>query len=185
MRVPGGLAPDDSLFLFQGVYSNQRSQSVLVDWFAVPFQGTRPQPIVAREEAIRRSGLVGVQGNPGTESVPAVLTSLREAAVEAARAHMQALRARRAEDISAPLREGMRALAGWRDKSLKLIYDRRLVASKGGAAPPTQVRRRLEAEEREIKSIYDERQRWITQGMRTVDEPYLRLAAVFVRADLA
>ena len=185
VRVPDGLDPDDCLFLFQGVYSNQRSQSVLVDWFAVPFQGSTPQAVIPREEAIRRSGLIGVKGNPGIAHVPDTLASLRMPAVETAKAHMQNLRSVRATEIAGPLRDGMRALTAWRDSSLKLINDRRLLAAKGGATIPTPIRRRLEAEERGVQAAYEDRRQWIDQGLRTVDEPYLRLAAVFVRADLA
>jgi len=185
VRVPDGLDPDDCLFLFQGVYSNQRSQSVLVDWFAVPFQGNTPQDVIPREEAIRRSGLIGVQGNPAIAHVPDMLASLRMCAVEAARTHMQDLRSARATELAGPLRDGMRALIAWRDSGLRLIKERRMLAAKGGATIPGPIRRRLNAEEREVQAAYEARRQWIERGLQTVTEPYLRLAAVFVRADLA
>ena len=184
VRVPDGLEPDDVLFLFQGVYSNQRSQSVLVDWFAVPFQGTVPQPTVPRDEVLRRCGLRDVQGNPGVEAIPAVLPSLRQAAVDRARDHMKELRNQRAAQLGDPLRQGLRELAAWRDRSQKRLADQRLVAARGGAKVPAPIRRRIEAEERFVQTTYEERKLWIEQGIKTVPEPYLRLAAVFIRADL-
>lgn len=184
VRVPRGLEPDDALFLFQGVYSNQRSQSVLVDWFAVPFQGTKPRPVIPRDEALRRSGLRDVQGNPGVTQVPTVLQSLREKAVDKAREHMEALRSQRAQQLSGPLRSGMRALSDWRTKSLERLERQHLAATKDGARLPAQTRQRIEREQRLVERIYAERKEWIEIGMKTVHEPYLRLAAVFARADL-
>jgi len=183
VRVPGDLEPDDALFLFQGVLSNQRSQTVLVDWFAVPFRSGKAGAVLSRDEALRRSGLRDVRGNPGTETVPASLAPLRTTAVEKAREHMQSLRLNRAGEISKPLRDGLRKLLAWRDKSSKRLHDERLSASKGGATVPVHQRRRLDAQEKEVQDVYEERKRWI-ERMETVPEPYLRLAAVFVRPDL-
>ena len=124
VSVPSRLEPDDALFLFQGIFSNRRSQTVLVDWFAVPFRADEPQPPVPWDEALARTGLRDVQGNPGTETVPASLPGLRQAAVARAREHMLALRAQRAEQLAAPLRSGLRALSAWREKSLEILKDR-------------------------------------------------------------
>ncbi len=185
VRVPGGLEGDDAHFLFQGVYSNGRSQNVLVDWFAVPFRGSRVGDVITRSECLRRSGLLEVKGNPGATSVPPALNALRHPAVEQAQRHMTNLRKERAEAIGEPLRAGIRELMAWRAKSLQRIANERTLASKGGNAIPTPTRRRLDAEQKEIDAVYEERKRWIEQGLRTVHEPYLRLAAVFIRADLA
>ena len=57
------------------------------------------------------------------------------------------------------------------------------MAAKGGKLPALR-RRRIEDAERHVNDAYKERSLWIDQGMRTVAEPYLRLAAVFVRSDL-
>ena len=184
VSVPSGLEPDDALFLFQGIFSNRRSQTVLVDWFAVPFRADVPQPSVSWDEAIVRSGLRNVKGNPATKTVPAILPDLRQAAVAQAREHMHALRGQRAEQIAAPLRSGLRALSAWRDKSLDILKSERTLAAKAGKVPEPR-RRRIEADERHVNAAFKERREWIDQGMRTVPEPYLRLAAVFIRSDLA
>ncbi len=38
----------------------------------------------------------------------------------------------------------------------------------------------LNAAETEVEKTYAERERWVTQSMRTVEEPYLRIAAVLI-----
>lgn len=184
VRVPRGLAPDDALFLFQGVYSNHLSQSVLVDWFAVPFRDKKPQAVIGWDAALERSGLRNVTGNPGVEGVPASLLGLRTEAVAAARSHMEDLRNHRAAEIGKPLRAGLGSLGAWRDRSLRRLAGERAKLAHGTGIISAPKRRRIDAEEKEVRDLYEERHRWIQQGIRTVDEPYLRLAAVFVRADL-
>lgn len=184
VTVPAGLAPDDALFLFQGIYSNHRSQAVLVDWFAVPFRDGVPQSPVPWEQALDRAGLRDVKGNPGAEMIPASLLDLRQTAVDSAREHMRAIRAQRAEQVSAPLRAGIRELLAWKEKSHnRLLRQGQLAFDKRGA-PLTALEKRLEGDRRHVDAVYQERKRWIEDGMRTVEEPYLRLAAVFVRPDL-
>jgi len=95
---------------------------------------------------------------------------------------MVELRKQRAVQIAGPLREGHRALVSWHDKSLARLEQQRLSATKGGKIPiPT--RRRIEQDEKTVKATFAERERWIA-GLKTVQEPYLRLAAVFARTEL-
>jgi ERCC4-related helicase len=175
--------PVDALFLFQGVFSNQLSQSVLVDWFAIPFRAGRALPSIVLDEALSASGLTEFKGNPATLEIPAALSTWREPAVEAARAHMNTMRLQRAEQFADPLRAGQRALKLWHDRTGKRLNDERLLASRNGVTTPVPIRKRIERETHDADEIYKERLRWIDQVMRTVSEPYLRLAAVFVRAD--
>jgi hypothetical protein len=42
---------------------------------------------------------------------------------------------------------------------------------------------RLERERNEADRIQEEFRRWIDEGVRTVDDPYLRLAAVILRQE--
>ena len=180
--VTGGLGDDDALFCFQGIYSNLNSQSVIVDWFAVPFQGKKAMPTIPYSEVLARSGLTDGGGNPGNTQVPEHLMDLRVRAVGHATEHMAQIRKDRASDIGNKLRDNLRSLKIWHDSGLKLIEDKETLARKGGSTVPTQKARRYKAERQEIQRIHDERRQWVTKTLQTVPAPYLRLVAVFIPA---
>lgn len=164
--VAGDLGGDDALFLFQGMFSNQRSQPVIVDWFGVPIRAGAVGEVVDLDQALERSGLRVGASNTASTDVPATLSGHRAEAVAAAREHMARLRAERASSLSQMLTESVRKLSAWKRETQRL-------ASKRGDPRAAD----------EAEKIYDERKQWIDQTLRTVAEPYLRLAAVFTRAD--
>ena len=100
--------------------------------------------------------------------------------VEVARIHMRDLRNQRAADIGEPLREGLRKVKRWHDQRLE-DFDRwrdALVAKQGKLRSDQE--KRLEGERNEVSKRHQARRDWITEGMQTVPEPYLRVAAVLI-----
>ena len=98
LRVSQGLEPGTSAFLFQGLYSNKRSQPMIVKWFAVPFKNDEPGAPISFEELRDLTKLKGSPSNPtGSLSAQqaAKLNDLRTRASRAAREFMKQQRAER------------------------------------------------------------------------------------------
>lgn len=182
--VSGDLDGHDAVFLFQGVQSNQNGQPVIVDWFGIPFSGKTPAAPLALERVLELSGLQQARGNPGSFDVPDQLQACLEPAVEAARSHMEEQRRETQNALAIEVRDGTRKLADWRTRSLRRLDEQEARSRKGTAAAPAPVRKRIQAERREIEALYAERKSFVDR-IRAVEEPYLRVAAVIVRADLA
>ena len=179
--VAGGLAGRDAVFLFQGVQSNRNGQPVIVDWFGVPFQGGEAQATMPLAEVVDLSGLRDAKGNPGAFEVPPSLEARLGPAVAAAREHMAARRKEREGVLALAVRDGLRQLKQWKASSLQRLDDQETRSRKGTGAAPANVRKRLAAERAEVEALYGEREEFV-ERIRAVDEPYLRLATVFVPA---
>lgn len=183
LRINGGLDPGTSAFLFQGQYSNKRSQPLIVDWFAVVFHGQKPGEVLSFEELRDRTGLGSAPSNP-TGGLSAEqrqhLEALRAPAAEAAGGHMNALRLQRAVDLSSSLKENLQTLKAWADARIDVLEKSTFTKpaeGQGGINP-----RRVKQARREIEQtnqLLKERKDWVTKGLSTSPAPYLRLAAVF------
>ena len=183
LKMAHGIGPGERVFIFQGMFSNERSQPVLVDWFGVRVQDGAPSGIVSLAEIARDVGLNGMPSNPGgglTEGESTKLTALLEPVVDIAREHMKALRNRRAEEIGGPLKENIRKLKRWRDRRVRDLDQRRddLMNKRGRVRVDQQ--RILEDVREETEKLYRDRHEWVTKVLRTVPDPYLRLAAVLI-----
>ncbi|MEQ8765812.1 MAG: helicase-related protein [Planctomycetota bacterium] len=182
LRMARGIEPGQRYVLIQGQVSNGRSQPVLVEWFAVRFEGDRRDGIEPFAELARRTGLTDQTANPGGELVAHERDALKELlpeAVAAGREHLDSLRNQRAATLSAPLREGLSKLRDWKDKRLALLDERRAKKAEKGSLRKDE-KRRLEDERQHVERLYDSRRQWIEEGMRTNPEPYLRVAAILV-----
>jgi superfamily II DNA or RNA helicase/predicted nucleic acid-binding protein len=184
LTLARGLDGDERVFLFQGVVSNQRSRPVLTDWFGVSFGPHGEARIRHLQELIQATGLSSAPSNPGQE-IGAMLVEqlgkLRAPAVQHAREHMLAHRRERATAIGAPLIAGLKRLQTWHERVARLREERRELLLAKGATMSRPEEKRLERERQEADRIYAEYRRWIDEGMRTAEEPYLRLAAVLVK----
>jgi hypothetical protein len=183
LRVARGVAPEERVLVFQSVVSNHRSQPVLVEWFGVRFAGGDFTGIVPFEELIPAAGLSATMPNPGgglSAALTTELESLRAPAVERAREYMLGLRKHRSGLLGQPLREGLRKVKRWLDDRLSELEKQ----EKGTDNPTSGAGRahlkRIERQRHEARELYESRRRWIEEGMRTVEEPYLRLAAVLI-----
>jgi len=183
LRMARGISANERVIIFQGVISNHRSQPTIVEWFGVRFEGDEAQGIVPFAELVSVTGLNQTTANPGgtlSTTIKEKLGSLLGPGVQAARSHMLELRSERAEAIGEPLREGLRKVASWLDKRQKeLEHQRQAHIQRQGRLRGDQ-EKRLKDQEDEAWKRHQERRDWISQGMRTVDQPYLRVAAVLI-----
>lgn len=180
VRVPAGLGATEAGFLFQGILSNKRSQPVIVDWFAVVFTDDDASRIVPFEDLIEAAALSATMPNAAVEIATDALAARRETAVQAARDHTLRLRAERADLHRKPLKEQQRRVNRWKSKALAQVDARQARWTQKGRKLRADQERRLEAEREEIEARVASRQRWIQQGLATVDQPYLRIAAALV-----
>lgn len=172
LRLPDFQGP---VFLFQGVLSNLRSQPVFVDWFGVRL----PQEVVPLEELRPRLG--ETLTNPGHDFDEGALRNELGPALEVARAHLKSRREERGRRLGALLRPEERRVSRWRDRRLAAIDA--AVAHKGRALRKDE-ERRYAHEREEVEKRVAARRRWVDEGLRTSEKPYLRLAAVLVDANI-
>jgi hypothetical protein len=168
LQVARGLQADESVFVLQGVLSNQRSQPVVVDWFGVVVRGQSSR-VVPFADLARETGLTAPISNAsGSENLDA-LSALLPAAVERARLHMRELRNVHGAGLKSLLADEEARIERWARESLA-----RLEKSSSAVRDA----RRLEQERQNIEATVADRRRLIEQGLHTVDQPYVRLAAV-------
>lgn len=186
VRVARGVAVDERIVLFQGVLSNGRSQPVIVEWFGVRFKGTRAVRVTPLRDLLAETGLDGRAVNPGTPSSEMLrghMEALLPSAVEAAKRHMAELRLARAEALGEPLREAARRIGRWRGARTKMIEERHAKGTEGGKALRKDEAARLDRERGRVAETYRQFDDFLKLGLRTGEDPYLRVAAVFVSRD--
>jgi hypothetical protein len=167
------LAAADSIYLWQGVISNQRSQPVIVDWFGARVADGRVWSFVTLAETLALAGFDRGLPNLGQGSArAAALAAALPAVVDEARGRMERLRQQRGDDLRQELLKDMRKLQAWRQAALTRI------ASQEASAHGVQAAR-LAHQRHEVEALYDQRQKWVTETLSTVGAPYLRLVAVF------
>ncbi len=186
LRVAKGLDGDEAVVLFQGMVSSRRSQPIIVDWFGVHFRGKSFAKVVPIEELLEATGLTKATANPGggldAETLER-LASLLGPATAKAKERMQTLRKERMKHLGADVRDGLRKLKEWRDRRIEQLNDRRKAILAKGRGLRRDQERRLANEHKEVEKRYSERQEWIDQGLRTIEEPYLRVAGVLIPLD--
>lgn len=184
IRVERGLGADETAFVFYGVVSNRRGQPVVVRWFAVRTEADAITAVEPFEDTVARTGLDALRSNPARElpdKLAERLAALRAPAVESAREHMVQLRKDRASATSEALRHGQQKLTRWRDGKMSLLGEQLSLVAEAPAQGWAKAKERRIADERAgVERQYQERRRWIEEGVRTVEEPYLRLAAVLI-----
>jgi len=183
LRLKKGLEPSGRILVFQGVVSNHRNQPALVEWFGLRFGGGEQTVLIPLVELVAATGLDQAIANPGgglSAKLADELSALLSPGVEAARKHVLTLSKERETQIAEPLREGLRKLKRWRNERLRELDRRRAALEKKQGKLRKDQRRRLGEERKETEERYQARKNWIDEVQRTVDEPYLRLAAVLI-----
>ena len=82
--------------------------------------------------------------------------------------------------ISQPIVTGLQRLKSWRERRIDDLggWQEELQDRQGRLHSHQQ--KKLDSEKREVERMYQARKVWIDEGMRTVNEPYLRVAAVLI-----
>jgi ERCC4-related helicase len=163
----------DSIFLFQGVISNQRSQPLITEWFGVWVSFGREWKRLTLDEVFEQTGFKNGLPNPqhSSEKVKQIQANL-DRAVSDAKIFMEELRLERGKVWGDQLRADIRKLTGWYQASVASIEAKQETAVGANSA-------RLSHEKEEIKKIYQQRQEWLEDTFTAVPLPYIRLAAVF------
>lgn len=179
MLLAQGLAPGETVFLFQGQVSNKRGQPVLVDWFGI--RSGAAAPPLPLEEVLDLAQLRQGPPNPGGDPARAqAAEKALPAAIEAAREHLRARRQARGDELRPRLQESFRRFHSWAQRARTRAQARTESAKLADGSLRRDVAQRLEQSLRSIDARLKTRQQWVTEVMTTEDRPYLRLAAVLV-----
>lgn len=176
------LPAHEAIFLFQGLIANKRGQPVVADWFGVLFESRRhvASMVIPSQEVLERTGFRHTLPNPGAnETLVESIQSRLTGAVERAREHMLQRRRERGQELATPLRDDLRRLQGWKERSLGEIQKEEAGYRERSQLGP-QHRQEVERKRREVEARWAERQRWVTMTLTTEEKPYVRLAAVFL-----
>jgi hypothetical protein len=92
----------------------------------------------------------------------------------------RALRQARADHLRPLLQEDERRVQTWFQRKSEEFDERRERYRTAGGTVRSDQHKRLEADLSEATKRMDKRLEWIKNGLATVDEPYLKVAAVFV-----
>ena len=177
LRLPGMLAPDQSLFLIEGEIPNRKGQPVIYEWFAVGFEGQRKTGVLSLQDFLGRTQLsTRLFPNAGEFDIPVAITSLLPEAVAEARTYMSARRQAFEQDLQIRLQKEMSSLADLEGRQLSFLEceypeDQALIGT----------RRSKKAERmRHIDAVFADYRRWMEETLTTKDSPFLRVAAVFL-----
>jgi hypothetical protein len=177
IEVPRGLAPSEAAYVYQGVYANLRSEARIVAWFAVvDAEGAAPA-VVSLEHLTRTTGLDGALSNANAAHRIAALQTRVAATVRVAEEHMTSLRRARNNEVKPALVDESTRIKRWHDASLDAIEAEERALDR--APRPDEVRRFSERKDT-VERVAKARRTWVDEGLRTVDTPVLRLAAVLV-----
>lgn len=175
IEVEKGIEPGDTVFIFQGIISNIRSQPRIVDWFGIHDNGAISPFKKLVEECALNEDLRNTQSD-----IEHILLDLNDP-VDQAKIHMLDLRSKRGEgDMGKELRNEVRRLRIWQKAARKFVeekYQRK--AGKHGLRKDE-----TEKKERELNEIDQHMETfnsWVDQSLRTSTLPYVRLVCVLRR----
>lgn len=180
MRLPKGIAPEETLVLVSALIPNRRGQPVLNDWFAVKVNGRGTVlGVLSFKELIEATGL-GRQEfpNPKASFDAKALQSLLPPALDYAQQRMKEIQkefsarmGKRADDELARLDK----LRSQHHQQLDLDF-------KIGADDPLAKARAQKHDQRarEIDALFDEYKRWVSQTLELDERAHLTVAAVLI-----
>lgn len=177
MRLEGTLAPGRSLFLIQGEIPNRKGQPVIHEWFAAEFDGQRFAGYVPLEALLRRTRLrEHAYPNRGPLDVPPAIQGLVAEAIDRARAYMSEKRRAFEAQMRPRLDEELSRLEKLCQRQQQLLD---LKFPEDGQLAGVRLNQK-QKKRRSIEKTFDEWKRWVKDTMETEDQPYLRVAAVFI-----
>ncbi len=185
LRVQHGLAPGETVFVVQGQLTNERGQPIVVEWFGVSCDEGRPPQIRPFRSLVEQTGLDRPLSNPGLEIPEAArrtLEALLPAVVATARDHMGQRRIERMASLAEPIRTQLQDVELWRQRQRQILDNERARYASAGRKLPGLTQKRLEREAHEADRVFEERQTWLQQGIKTHKSPYLRILAALAKA---
>jgi hypothetical protein len=164
LRVPRQQAPvllakvAEPTFLIEGVYSNALGQPTVVEWMAVTGLPAAPS-VASMADALAAADVGPNLVNTYQFGDIAGLEELVPVAVDAARAHLEACRAEYDAKVNGPIEEYRARLGSWEQLSLDSLQTQQRSKRDQVSETATELRR-------------------LTDALRTVGEPLLRVLAV-------
>ncbi len=180
IRIAEGLDEDEVLFVFQGVLSNARSQPVVVEWFGVLVDSSEQGSVLEEYDLIESTGLDGDIPNPGGDVDTGSLEALLPIAVRRAAEHMDGCRLERSERVAPKLRTEQRRVKRWYKASIAQIDEVITKKTAQGRKLRSDEQRRFDEQRAVVERRMKARAKWIDDGLRTIETPYLRVAAAVV-----
>jgi hypothetical protein len=177
LRLASVLGSSESLFLFEGEIPNRKGQPVIHEWFAVQFDGQRLAGMLSLEQFLAQTQLaVRLFPNTGGFDIPVAVTGLLPEAVAEARSYMSSRREDFEQDLSLRLKEQIESLSELQGRQLSFLEceypeDQTLVGSRRN--------KKLERK-RHIDAVFADYRRFMEDTLTTKDNPFLRVAAVFL-----
>jgi hypothetical protein len=173
VRLTGVLPPQHAYFLFQGEIPNRKGQPIIHEWFAVHFDGQRPLGVVPFKDFLARTGFnTQTFPNPaGGFEAPPALTGLRSQAVSAALRYMSTSRREFQARLQSRLKDELANLERLQDRQLRFLES---------DMPDAARRSRKEVRRRQIEADFLAYRNWAEDTFTTEDNPFLRIAAVFI-----
>ena len=177
LRLGGVLSPNESLFLIEGEIPNRKGQPVIHEWFGVRFEGQRKVGVLTLQEFLERTQLSKrLFPNAGAFDVPVAITSLLPIAVAEAREHVSQRRKEFDSDLQVRLDEQLSSLSDLEGRQLSFLEcaypeDATLVGTR---------RSKKQERKRHIDAVFADYRRWIADTLTIEDNPFLRVAAVFL-----
>lgn len=170
-------------YLFEGIFSNRRSQPVVVEWFAVTAEPSGKFTIQTLEEVIKTTGFdKGIANLGKTSSLADRAEDQLEKAVGQATKYMTGLRGERTLKLQEKIRDDGERFRRWHQRSLQQVEDYKNRRRLPTGRLPRDVE---ESAQRRLNDIEQRRARyeqWLQETMEVVGTPYLKLAAVFASA---
>ena len=176
MKAENALAPDEVVFLLNGVVPNRKGHAVIDEWVGVRFKGGQFQTVESLPVLLQTLDLRQQKPNPGTVQTTD-LKPLIETAVERARDHVRRVRNATQKRIDDELQEQLlrlEKLKGRHQQQLRFRFD----PEKGiRAAQEAKLEQALTKSEKLFADYWE----WISETRQTADDPnpYVRIVAVF------
>ncbi|MCW4151016.1 DEAD/DEAH box helicase [Halomonas sp. 18H] len=178
IRVPGTLPEGQARILFQGGYPNQRGQSLIQAWCAVPVDTTsatigEPMPL---EDALAELDIdPQALPNPGIEGNNTRLQSALPEAVKAAERYLDQVRVQREGEINERLNAQMDEMDALKARHYQQI-ELELSASREQEG---RKQRRRDDRTAQLERIFADYGDWLEATQQIEKQPWLQVAAVF------
>ena len=176
VTVNKGLRSGEVAYVFQGVFSNARSQPRIVDWFGVIVRDDEHR-VLDLAALLQSTGLAEGVPNTGAGIELAAIKDSIPRAVELAAEHMFDVRAQRSRELLPKLKAEQARVRAWHKDSLQRLETKREAWTAGGTLR-ADLDDRLRQMERDIEARFERFGRGINENLRTIARPYLRLTAV-------
>lgn len=176
IHLASHLGPEDIVFVISGLIPNRKGHPLLHEWFAIQFDGNEDSELIKFEELLARWDL-GHQSiaNAGPPKLKDRAGALLPRAIRWARQYMSQEHASYKERQEPKLQQHLIELYGLKTKHLMQLD---LELDESGQPEAMVEARRAEAK-REKDRVFDSYVAWIKETMKTEDEPYIEVVAVF------